>query len=416
MGNVDMTKSDVFMSPDMDQKQGELVLVANGVRKKFCKNLRRSMTYGIGELAMNMVGISPKVDQLRRDEFWAVDDISLELRRGEVLGLIGPNGCGKSTLLRLLAGILPLDGGEIGSRGRIGALIALGAGFHPHMTARENTYLNGAILGMSHATIKSNFDSIIEFAELEEFVDTPVATFSSGMRVRLGFAIAVHCEPDILLVDEVLAVGDVGFRAKCYRYITRMLEKTGVILVTHSMAHVSRYCDRVMLLEHGRVKYSGDVDSGIEHYLECFGAEQGATLISDADNYVESFEFAGMSDTDGAVVKHGDSLRLKIGCRIAAQVRYPQVGVVIHNREMQTVAVCRAPQGQVENRDGRISMDVDVGPMVLNPGEYRVSLTVHDEDHRTHLIWASGLWSFRVSGVQKDYGSYAVVFDGNWKS
>ena len=394
----------------------DTVLKASGVGKKFCKNLRRSMTYGIGELAMNMVGISPKSDVLRKHEFWAVENMDLELRRGEVLGLIGPNGCGKSTLLRLLAGILPLDKGEIQSRGRVGALIALGAGFHPYMTARENIYLNGTILGMSHVEINKKFESIVEFSELTDFVDTPVATFSSGMRVRLGFAIAVHCEPDILLVDEVLAVGDVGFRAKCYRHITRLMQHTGIILVTHSMAHVARYCDRVMLLDHGQVKFTGPTVEGIEHYLDCFGGEQGESLVSDSDNFVESFMVVDAAGNPNIEVAHGSSLKIRLSCKVSPSIKYPNVGIVIHSREMQTIAICRSPKGSVVNKGGRIETEIAIGPMVLNPGNYRLSLTVHDEAMRSHLIWSSGMWSFCVVGHAKDYGAYVVSFDGQWQT
>lgn len=396
--------------------ESDTVLQATGIGKKFCKNLRRSMTYGIGELAKNLVGISPNLNTLRKDEFWALQEMDLELKRGEVLGLIGPNGCGKSTLLRLLAGILPLDKGKTQSRGRVGALIALGAGFHPYMTARENIYLNGTILGMSHEEIKRKFDDIVAFSELEKFVDTPVATFSSGMRVRLGFAIAIHCEPNILLVDEVLAVGDVGFRAKCYHHITRLMEHTGIILVTHSMAHVARYCDRVMLLDHGEVKFTGSTVEGIEHYLDCFGSENGEDLISDKDNCINSFTIIDKSGEPNSNVNHGESLIIKLDCNISSETRYPNVGIIIHSREMQTIAVCRSPKEKIENKSGRIETEIKIGPMILNPGQYRLSLTVHDEAMRSHLIWSSGMWSFRVVGHEKDYGAYVVSFDGKWQT
>jgi len=392
----------------------DVVLDARKVGKKFCKDLRRSMTYGIGELMQNMAGISPRLDQLRKHEFWAVDDISFELHRGEVLGLIGPNGCGKSTLLRLLAGILPLERGEVRSRGRIGALIALGAGFHPYMTARENTFLNGTILGMSRAEVQREFDSIIDFAELGDFVDAPVATFSSGMRVRLGFAIAVHCRPDILLVDEVLAVGDVGFRAKCYHHMARMMDQVGVILVTHAMAHVVRYSDRVMLLDHGKLLYCGDPAEGVERYLECFGETRGEALIESEDNNVESLEFidpAGQVVTD---VEHGGDLRIRLTFCLTRDVMHPNVTILVHNREMQTVAVCRNPPRGIVNETGRITTEVVVNHMILNPADYRISVTVHDEDNRHHLIWYSGMWTFRVVGHIKDYGASIVSFPGHW--
>ena len=236
----------------------DVVLRVDNVSKKFCRNLKRSLWYGLQDLGRNMLGgkrtsttsvpakalakadpqleisDSPITDvqspipnnyspitnnrnllPLRPSEFWALQNISFELKRGECLGLIGPNGCGKSTLLRLIAGIFPPDEGRISFRGRVGALIALGAGFHPHLTGRENVFLNGAILGLSQEEIKDKFSEIIEFAEIGDFLDAPVATYSSGMRVRLGFAVASVIEPDLLLIDEILAVGDRKFRAKC---------------------------------------------------------------------------------------------------------------------------------------------------------------------------------------------------------
>ncbi|MBE9531297.1 MAG: ABC transporter ATP-binding protein, partial [Proteobacteria bacterium] len=200
----------------LDTPEGEVVISIKNLSKKFCTHLKRSMAYGIIDLSKNLVGIKPNTEELRRDEFWALDNMNFELKRGEVLGLIGLNGCGKTTLLRLLTGIFPPDKGEITIKGRVGALIAVGAGFHPHMTGRENIYLNGTILGMSAKELDACFDDIIEFAEIGDFIEAPVSTYSSGMRVRLGFAIAIHINPDILLIDEVLAVGDLNFSIKCF--------------------------------------------------------------------------------------------------------------------------------------------------------------------------------------------------------
>ncbi|MEM7827068.1 MAG: ATP-binding cassette domain-containing protein [Candidatus Aenigmatarchaeota archaeon] len=177
--------------------QQETVLSVKNVSKKFCKNLKLNMFYGLVDLSKNLLGLKPNSTQLRKSEFWAVDDVSFDLKRGQILGLIGVNGSGKSTLLKLIAGIFPPDKGEIIVKGRIGSLISLGVGFHPHMSGRENIYLNGAILGMKFKEINSKIQSIIDFAELGDFIDAPVATYSSGMRVRLGFSIAIATKPDI---------------------------------------------------------------------------------------------------------------------------------------------------------------------------------------------------------------------------
>lgn len=186
----------------------EFAIEVTNLRKKFCRSLKRGLLYGSTDVARAMVGFPQKDVNLRKGEFWALDDISFKLKRGESLGLIGANGCGKSTLLRLLTGIFPPDCGDIKIRGRMASLIAVGAGFHPHMSGADNIYLNGVLLGLSRQEIRAAFNEIVEFAEIGEFIHAPVSTYSSGMRVRLGFSIAVQSRPEILLVDEVMSVGD----------------------------------------------------------------------------------------------------------------------------------------------------------------------------------------------------------------
>ena len=176
------------------------------ISKKYCKSLKRSMLYGVKDIARNTIGLSSHSDKLRKGEFWALDNVSFEAKKGETFGIIGPNGSGKTTLLKLLNGIFWPDKGKISVKGNVGALIEVGAGFHPLLTGRENIYINAAILGMTKEETDKKFDVIVEFADIGDFLDVPVKHYSSGMFVRLGFAVAVHCEPDILLVDEVFAV------------------------------------------------------------------------------------------------------------------------------------------------------------------------------------------------------------------
>lgn len=247
----------------------DILVKAEGVSKKFCKNLKRSMFYGIQDIAKNMVGILPNTDNLKPDEFWAVDNVSFELRRGECLGLIGPNGSGKSTLLKILNGIISPDKGRVEIRDKVGALIEVGAGFHPMLTGRENVYINGSILGMTTKEVADNFDDIIKFAEINDFVDTPVKYYSSGMYVRLGFAIAAYSQPDILLVDEILAVGDAGFQRKCLKQIKEYLSNGGcVVLVTHNILHVHSMVTACIVLDDGRITYYGAPNEAAEIYYE----------------------------------------------------------------------------------------------------------------------------------------------------
>lgn len=201
--------------------------------------------------------------------FYALRNVSFSIGRGEVVGIVGRNGSGKSTILKLIAGVMAPTEGEVIVRGRVSPLIELGAGFHPDLTGRENIHMNGSILGMSAREIKERFDEIVEFAELHEFVDTPVKRYSSGMYMRLGFSVAVHANPEILLVDEVLSVGDAYFQDKC---LDRMAEfkKQGVtiVVVSHSMELVTEFCDRAMILDHGKLLDAGEPSAMVEEYLE----------------------------------------------------------------------------------------------------------------------------------------------------
>ncbi len=202
-----------------------------------------------------------------RDAFWALQDINLNVRPGEAVGIIGPNGAGKSTLLKILSRVLRPDRGHIAVHGRLSGLIEVGAGFHGDLTGRENIFVNGAILGMRHDEIRRKFDRIVEFSGIGEFLDMPVKRYSSGMYVRLGFSIAAHMEPQVLLVDEVLSVGDVQFKAKCMDAMRGFLRRgTSVLFVSHNLAQIKRFCDRVVLIDHGRVRLEGSPDAAIAEY------------------------------------------------------------------------------------------------------------------------------------------------------
>ncbi|MFZ6664550.1 ABC transporter ATP-binding protein [Peijinzhouia sedimentorum] len=248
----------------------EVLIKVENVSKKFCKDLKRSLWYGMTDIARSVMGGAP-AENLREGEFWAVRDVSFEVRRGECLGLIGHNGAGKSTLLKMLNGLINPDEGRIEMHGKIGALIELGAGFNPILTGRENVYNNGAVLGFSKAEIDRKFDEIVAFAEIEDFIDMPVQNYSSGMKVRLGFAIASQMEIDILLIDEVLAVGDVNFQLKCFNKLGD-LRKNGVaiIFVSHNLHHMTTFCTEGLVLDHGNVIHYGDVGVSIEKYKALF--------------------------------------------------------------------------------------------------------------------------------------------------
>ncbi len=246
----------------------DTLIKVEGVSKKFCRSFKRSLWYGMQDLGREVTGRRQgDISELRDDEFWAVKDVSFDLKRGECLGLVGPNGAGKTTLLRMLNGLIKPDKGRIEMRGRVGALIALGAGFNPILTGRENVYVNATVLGLSKKKIDEKLDEIVDFAEIEAFIDSPVQNYSSGMAVRLGFSVAAVLKPDVLLLDEVLAVGDMAFRVKCGNRIREMMSNAAVILVSHSMEFISWYATKVMVMQGGGTKrLTSSVHEGIRVY------------------------------------------------------------------------------------------------------------------------------------------------------
>jgi lipopolysaccharide transport system ATP-binding protein len=251
------------------------VLSVAGLSKKYCRSLRRSLRYGVQDIAREMLALAPS-RTLRRDEFWAVDDVSFELRRGEALAVLGRNGAGKSTLLKVLAGLLKPDRGEVRFRGRMQALIELGVGFDPLLSGRENVRVGAAVEGLDRRATAMLQEKVIAFAELGEFFDAPLQSYSSGMRARLAYALAANLEPDVLLVDEILAVGDAAFQRKCVAHMLAFLHGGGALLVvSHSTFQVQTLCQQGILLDHGRVVYRGSAVDAVNEMLGSSLAEGG---------------------------------------------------------------------------------------------------------------------------------------------
>ena len=224
-----------------------------------------------------------KTDKITKEDFWALKDVSFDVNPGEAIGVIGSNGSGKSTLLKILSKITPPTSGEITIKGKVASLLEVGTGFHPELTGRENIFLNGAILGMSQKEIRNKFDAIVDFSGVEQFIDTPVKRYSSGMYVRLAFAVAAHLEPDILLVDEVLAVGDAAFQKKCLGKMDEITSSQGrtVIFVSHNMSAIQNLCSRCVLLDHGKVQIIGETKKVLETYLR--NLDKGVSLADRHD-------------------------------------------------------------------------------------------------------------------------------------
>jgi lipopolysaccharide transport system ATP-binding protein len=397
----------------------EIVISAKNVSKKFCKNLKRSLAYGIVELSKNLIGVIPDSTTLRRDEFWALNDISFELRRGEVLGVIGENGSGKTTLLRLLAGIFPPDKGEIMIRGKVGALIALGAGFHPHMTGIENIYLNGTILGMSKREIDKRLEEIIDFAEIGDFIEAPVSVYSSGMRVRLGFSVAAYLDPDVLLIDEVLAVGDISFRSKCFNAIDKLTKNAAVIFVSHQMPQVSRICSKIFVLDKGiPVCQSSNVMEGIDYFFSNIKAVKqsisgtGRAEVHKTKIYSDNSE----ESTNGFLkIQYLDNLYIEVSFSLSSEIQKAVMNIAFFSRDERGVAQCYSNicNFEVVNSGDIITTRVKIPKLQLNPGIYSISIVLVDSRRGETLINVHAMKNIQVLG--SSMGFAPLQLQGEWQ-
>lgn len=262
---------------------------------------------------------------LEANEFWALRDVSVEVAQGEAFGIIGQNGAGKSTILKLLSGIMQPTSGQIEVSGRLSALIEVGAGFHPDLTGRENVFLNGTILGMTRAAIQRKFDEIVAFSGLEEFIDTPVKRYSSGMYARLGFSVAAHVDPKVLIIDEVLSVGDFVFQNKCMRRMQETIESGAtVIFVSHNLRAVAEFCGRSLLLEHGQVKAIGSTNDVIQQYMGRMAGER--VIPEDQPAYISSVRIRGQ---DGETIAFESGAKAWVDVTIESRVECNNVTVVL---------------------------------------------------------------------------------------
>lgn len=397
----------------------EVLIRCEHVSKKFCRSLKKSLWYGMQDIASELNPFSRKqttrvlpadskltaekyrtvqdASSLRQDEFWAVRDVSFELRRGECLALIGRNGAGKTTLLKMLNGLIKPDSGRIEMRGRVGALIALGAGFNPILSGRENIYVNGSILGLSKHEIDQKLEDIIAFAEVDQFIDSPVQSYSSGMQVRLGFAVATALHPDVLILDEVLAVGDAAFRAKCYNRIVSLRKQAAVIFVTHSMEQVSRICDLGLLMSKGKVLFHGDVGQSIKEYdkINEVGMEQDESFLS-LQSPLKNFEIIDLP----TVVKNGDSFDIQI--KLDSQSEFDDFKIRISFYNPSGAIVAEINQSSIEHEvrlmPGENTLNLVVPGIPLRAARYLIGCNVIDR-HGALIAWSYKQYELNVTGM-----------------
>lgn len=358
-----------------------------------------------------------------KKSFWALNDVSFELKTGESLALIGPNGAGKSTILKLLARITRPTSGQTEVNGRLSALIELGAGFHPDLTGRENIYLNGTILGLSRGNIARRLDEIVAFSELEPFIDTPVKRYSSGMTVRLGFAVASCIEPDILLVDEVLAVGDASFRQKCIQRIKELLDGgTSLVFVSHDMGLVKAVCDTGIYLEHGTVQEVGDIGEVIDTYNRALDRQRSSKLRAEAGSSADLSSGVEITAVDclsghgepADIFTNGEQMEIRI-----RYVAYQTIGaanalVRIYRCDGLSCCIMRTYLDnfpiRLEHGEGMISLILD--PMQLYAGTYYASVWIMDAEDAGGITQATSGWfevRNRVSGRPAHDGVFEPV-------
>lgn len=384
----------------------DVLIQVENVSKKFCRGLKRALRYGVGDIGRELLGLSGRHDRLRPGEFWAVDDVSFQVRRGECLGLIGPNGSGKSTLLKMLSGLIKPDRGRITMRGRVGGLIALEAGFNPILTGRENIYNNAAVLGVSRREVDRRLDEIIDFAEIEDAIDAPVQTYSSGMHVRLGFAVAAMLvRPDVLLLDEVLAVGDIGFVIKCLNSVRCMMQDAATVFVSHSMQFISSFCTRVVVLQHGSLLADGLPAAGIECYLSQFSVESNLSGTGQAViREVAAIVPAGKNGDAEASVSQGENLEVAVRLSILPTfLGRARLRVFVMDHAMAPIVFYRvggADPAELLLEAGEHDLRLPFGPVDLNAGKYCITLAVVSESDNMVLARLQGVLPFRVRADQ----------------
>lgn len=352
-------------------------------------------------------------------ELWALNDVSFEFKKGKTYGIIGENGSGKSTMLKMITRILRPDAGTVEVDGRISALLELGAGFHPELTGRENIYLNGAILRLSKPEIDKKFDDIVDFSEIRDFIDTPVKNYSSGMYMRLGFAIAVNVDPDILLIDEVLAVGDESFQKKCLEKL-RSIQKSGktIIFVSHDSESVKNLCDEALLIDDGKIAISGDVETVVNRYHAMLSSrESGApkTPISgpDAGRYGTGeghMDLCEINDDNGKTADtfaFGDPMRLRISATFNKDIDDPIIGVIISN-EVGAVAYAVNTRWQGISlgsfkKNDKLAIDFAMRSN-LGSGTYTVTPAIANSEADRFYDWWERACVFNVPGDETSQG------------
>ncbi len=366
-----------------------------------------------------------------REELWALKDVSFAVERGKTLGIIGPNGSGKSTVLKLITRILEPTSGQIVVQGPVSALIELGAGFHPDLTGRENVYLNGSLLGFSRNEMKTKFDSIVEFSELEKFIDVPIKHYSSGMHMRLGFAVAIHVDPDILLIDEILAVGDQAFQQKCLGKIGELKSQgVTIIFVSHDLEAVQDLCDRALWLEDGNIQRVGQADrvvasyvAAVEEQLEARLEHQNIVGATPTRSGMLRIRDVKMMDAEGKprwTFRSGEPVRIRIVYESTERVERPVFSILIHRSDgvyISSTNTYNINPFEVGPIKGRGELVVTVDRLDLYEGDYLLSVGAYVEPSppfwATPACFLDKQYKFRILSSSGAHG--ILVLPAKWE-
>ncbi|MFC1589933.1 ABC transporter ATP-binding protein [Candidatus Omnitrophota bacterium] len=392
---------------------GDCVVKAEHLSKKFSRLLKYVMYYGVKDITKAALAIPSGSGELRKNEFWAVDDVSFELNKSRTLGVIGVNGSGKSTLLKMINGIFMPDRGKITVKGSVGALIEVGAGFHPMLTGRENIYVNGAILGQSKREIDGKFDDIVEFASIGDFIDTPVKYYSSGMFVRLGFAIAVHCEPDILLIDEILSVGDIAFQERCLRRMDEIRKsETSIMYVSHNMYNIEALCDQVLWIDKGKMRAIGNTREVVSKYYDELDKKklsdrQESKLKSAQDEslpiVVEKVELIGAEGSPKKEFTMGEDMKVRIYYQAKRRIRKPLFNIRILFRGQGVAEADMLIDGHgPEYIEGSGSIECELQHLPLTPKVYDIFLFARAADGVGKIMREDIYTRFRITEDKLD--------------